>query len=618
MKTTLFVVLQVASQNQPLSAIIGLLVWALIIFLIVRFIMKKSKGKTLSKGKTKKVSKKPLVVIIIVVACAIFYFTVGDGRQIGSLIGELRADLKAHPEVNLTKLIFTTPSLLIALIIILGFWCVIIFLILRYFKRLITGIKDDGISKPLPDKVSKDLANPYTLRIRTQGEDLLVNNPFRGILCIGSAGSGKSESVFRQLLESAVEKDFCGIQYDFKYPTLTNELEGYLSKKEGRFKHFTINFEDLHRTNRVNPLDPRYILNASYAREYSTSIINNLLPESLEKKDFWVRSCTDVLTAVIFYLAKEMPEYSTLPHAVALILTDEKKIINLLSSNLQCLGMVKSLETALNNDSKEQLSGVVSTLQSAISVLNTPEIFYVLSGNDFSLEVNNPSEPIWLSLGNSPTIHETYSPVLSLIATVALKQMNQQGKHHSAVLLDEAPTLYIPKLEIIPATARSNKVSISFFAQDISQIVAQYGQKNADVIISLLNNQFFGRVSSQKTAEYVSKLFGKTDQYFESYTESKGSTSNVGLGFSKGSNSGRSTSLTVQERERIKPQEILQFDVGQFCGVLVEGKNKEFNTRFKNPICETISLPSKSFIFDIDVNFATIHEQIKTLLNHEN
>ena len=98
--------------------------------------------------------------------------------------------------------------------------------------------------------------------------------------------------------------------------------------------------------------------------------------------------------------------------------------------------------------------------------------------------------------------------------------MNQAGKHHSAVLLDEAPTLYIPKLEIIPATARSNKVSISFFAQDISQIVSQYGQKNADLIISLLNNQFFGRVSSQKTAEYVSKLFGKTDQYFESHSQS--------------------------------------------------------------------------------------------------
>ncbi len=617
MKTTFFIVLQaVNGGDSPLSSVLGLAVWGVIIFFIVRYIVKKNKKKPQPvNAKPQKVSKKPLVVIIIVAVCAVFFFTVGDGNQLGSLVGELRADLKAHPEINLTKLIFNTPSLLISIVIILAFWLVIIFLVVRYLKRLITGYtKEETVGKPLPNKVNKDLANPYTLRIKTQGEDLLINNPFRGILCIGGNGSGKSESVLRQLLDSSIEKEFCGILYDFKYPTLTNELEGFLSRKEGRFKHYTINFEDLHRTNRVNPLDPRYIKNASYAREFSTSIINNLLPESLEKKDFWVRSCTDVLTAVIFYLAKEKPEYCTLPHAVALILTDERKIISLLSSNLQCSGMVKSLETALNNDSKEQLSGVVSTLQSAISVLNTPEIFYPLSGNEFSLEVNNPENPIWLSLGNSSTIPETYSPVISLIITVALKQMNQAGKHHSAVLLDEAPTLYIPKLEIIPATARSNKVSLSFFAQDLSQIVSAYGQKNSDVIISLLNNQFFGRVSSQKTAEYISKLFGKTDQYFESYTESKGSSSNVGLGMSKGSNSGTSTSLSVQERDRIKPQDILGFDIGHFCGVLVEGKNKEFNTHFKNPPCEPVSTPSKSFLYDIEVNFKAIHEQINTLV----
>ena len=412
-------------------------------------------------------------------------------------------------------------------------------------------------------------------------------------------------------MKSAIDNEFCGIIYDFKSPTLTNELEGFLSQKTSRFKHYNINFNDLQRSNRVNPLDPRYIINASYAREFSTAIINNLLPESLEKKDFWVRSCTDVLAAIIFYLSRELPEYSTLPHAVALVLTDERKIINLLSNNLQCSGMVKSLETALNNDSREQLSGVISTLQSAMSVLNTPEIFYPLSGNDFSLEVNNPADPIWLSLGNSPIIPETYSPVLSLIITVALKQMNQAGKHHSAILLDEAPTLYIPKLEIIPATARSNKVSISFFAQDFSQIVSQYGQKNADVIISLLNNQFFGRVSSQKTAEYVSKLFGKTDQYFESHSQSRGRSSTI---TTNSKSEGTSKNFSIQERERIKPQDILQFDVGHFCGILVEGSNKEFNTRFKNISCDPVSMPERNFFFDVESNFRAIHAQIKELV----
>ena len=493
----------------------------------------------------------------------------------------------------------------------LAFWGGIIFLIVRYIKKKRKKpepIRD--LAKPIPTDIAEDKANGYSLALQTHSGELILNNPFRGILCIGSAGSGKSESVLRQLLKSGVKNQFCGIIYDFKSPTLTNELEGFLSENSPRFKHFNINFNDLERTNRVNPLDPRYIVNASYAREYATAIVNNLLPESLERKDFWVRSCTDILTAVIFYLSREVPEYSSLPHVVALILTDEKKIVNLVSKNLQSAGMVKSLSSAISNDAKDQLSGVISTLQSAISVLNTPEIFYVLSGNDFSLEVNNPADPIWLSLGNSVATHETYSPVLSLIATVALKQMNQAGKHQSIVLLDEAPTLYIPKLEVIPATARSNKVSLAFFAQDLSQIVAQYGQKNADVIISLLNNQFFGRVSSQKTAEYVSKLFGKTDRYFESFSESQGKTTSFS-GNSK--NEGTSKSFVIQERERITPQEILQFDVGQFCGVLVEGSNKEFNTRFKNVSCQPKHLPDIGFSIDVENNFKLIHSQINGL-----
>ena len=548
-------------------------------------------------------------LVSFLVFCVVFFYIIGKGAQERSY--EIQ---KAHPELK--KIIQdnynnSSPGSGQHIAVIL-FWGSIIVLIALYIRSKFKK-KDlaKGIGKPLPSKINKDLENRYSFKLQTQGENLILNNPFRGILCIGSAGSGKSESILRQLMKSAIDNEFCGIIYDFKSPTLTNELEGFLSQKTSRFKHYNINFNDLQRSNRVNPLDPRYIINASYAREFSTAIINNLLPESLEKKDFWVRSCTDVLAAIIFYLSRELPEYSTLPHAVALVLTDERKIIKLLSNNLQCSGMVKSLETALNNDSREQLSGVISTLQSAMSVLNTPEIFYPLSGNDFSLEVNNPADPIWLSLGNSPIIPETYSPVLSLIITVALKQMNQAGKHHSAIFLDEAPTLYIPKLEIIPATARSNKVSISFFAQDFSQIVSQYGQRNADVIISLLNNQFFGRVSSQKTAEYVSKLFGKTDQYFESHSQSRGSSSTI---TTNSKSEGTSKNFSIQERERIKPQDILQFDVGHFCGILVEGNNKEFNTRFKNISCEPVIMPERNFLFDVESNFRAIHAQIKELV----
>jgi hypothetical protein len=498
------------------------------------------------------------------------------------------------------------------IVIPVSFWLFVLFLIIKFgFAKKIQKIKE--ITQFIPENIVKEDNNQYSLTLETHGEPLYVNNPFRGILCIAGSGSGKSESVERQLMKSAINQNYCGLVYDFKYPTLTDELEGYLFEERSNTKHYNINFFDLERTNRVNPLHPDYIKNASYAREFSISIINNLLPESLEKKDFWIRSCTDLLTATIFYLAKERPQFSSLPHAVAFILQDEKRIIELLSQNLQSRGMIKSLETALRNESNEQLTGVVSTLQSALSVLNTPEIFYVLSENEFSLEINNPKEPIWLSLGNSAVIPETYSPVISLIITVALKQMNQQGKHHSIVILDEAPTIYIPKLELIPATARSNKVSIAFFAQDMSQIVEKYGQKLSDVIIGLLNNQFYGRLSHQKTMEYVSKLFGKTDVYFDQYSNSSGKSNSYGSGVTFGSNEGEGQSLVVQERERIKAQDISKFEPGRFCGMLVESKNSEFNVMFKRVECNSLRTLIVNSNIDIDANFVAIHESISEL-----
>lgn len=463
-------------------------------------------------------------------------------------------------------------------------------------------------------KLNKEQPQPLALVLKTQGEDLIIQNPFRSILCIGSAGSGKSESIERQLAKSAVESGFCGLLYDFKYPTLTNELEGYLKAKNGRFAHYNVNFTDLSTSSRVNPLHPRYVQNASYAREYSTAIINNLLPESIEKKDFWVRSCTDFLTAVIFWLSKEAPHSCTLPHAVAMVYQDERVLIPLLCKNLQCMGMIKSLDSAMRNESNQQLTGVISTLQSALSVLNTPEIFWVFTGNDFPLDLNNPQRPLWLSIGNTPQLHDTYSPLLSLIATVALKQMNQPDKHPSMVILDEAPTLFIPKLDMIPATARTNKVGLAFFAQDLAQIVNQYGQKQTDVLISNLNNQFFGRVSHPKTAEHVSKLFGKHDEYFTTQSQSTGRSSNLGLGVGVGSNSGKTTSQTIQERERIKPQEVVNFNVGQFCGVLAEGMNREFNTQFKRIDANPAALPTKT-IPNPEGNFKLVHKQAAELVS---
>jgi hypothetical protein len=80
-------------------------------------------------------------------------------------------------------------------------------------------------------------------------------------------------------------------------------------------------------------------------------------------------------------------------------------------------------------------------------------------------------------------------------------------------------------------------------------------------------------------------------------------------------NEGTSKNFSIQERERIKPQDILQFDVGYFCGILVEGSNKEFNTRFKNISCEPVSMPERNFLFDVESILGLSMHRLRSLFS---
>lgn len=484
------------------------------------------------------------------------------------------------------------------------YWLVLIvyFIIAFLVRYLVKEFKPQRktLDKPLTKKQLKQLKeHPYAITI----DPLYLLNPFRGILISGSAGSGKSVSIVRPIMRSAAQKFYCGILYDFKYPTLTEELAGYMEHYYNPLPLYTIDFYNMKRTHRVNPLHPDYIKTSAQAEEYAYSIVQNLIPESIEKPDFWIRSSTSYLKAIIYFLARHLPNLSSFPHVVAFCLQDIEKTLPVLAADRQTKGMVQSLIEAHQRKADNQLTGVISTLQVAISKLNSPEIFYVLSGNDFSLDINKPGESKWLVLANHPTETETTAPLFSLITTVATKLMNQPDKLHSMIILDEAPTLFIPNLEHLPATARSNKISLVYCAQDDSQIVKSYGETKTQVIISNLNNQFYGKASNYKTAERVSKMFGKEDRTFTTYSETDSA---------QGGSSG--TSESIQQREKLPPDAIITLKQGQFVGVAVES-NKDF---FKNyfPYQEPILKKQEDLRQtqpDIEKNFNQIYDEIEGL-----
>lgn len=414
----------------------------------------------------------------------------------------------------------------------------------------------------------------YGIELQTESGAIQINNPFRGFEVFGANGSGKSESIAVPLLSQFIGKRFSGLTYDFKYPALANDIQAFLDASGSNFKHFCIDFNNPEGSARVNPLKPAYLLNTSYAREYAQAIINNLMKESIKNPDFWSRSATDLLTACIWYLKDERPDICDFPHVCAMITSNDTALINKLQENPVTAQMTISIKNAMDRKAEGQTAGVIGALQGAIAQINTPELMYIFGGDDFSLDVNDPQNPILLTVGTKPTLVTTLSPLCSLIITVATKIMNQPGKHPSFLMLDEAPTCYIPNLEVLPNTGRSNLIAPVIMCQDLAQLTDGYGKEKADVLFASCNNHFYGRVASSHTAEIFSKQFGKTDKTFVTSGES-------GQGLGRFILPNKSDTESVQERDIIRAGEFLQFGVGEFAGVVVESNRPTFRTRFK-------------------------------------
>ncbi len=453
-----------------------------------------------------------------------------------------------------------------------------------------------------------------------------VQNPFRGVFITGGPGSGKSESLAKPFIRQALAQNYCGILYDVKFPELTKYAYHYRKLNPDATTRFCIlNFQDMNRTHRLNPIAPENIPSITYAEEYALALLKNLQQETIEKQDFWSRSCTAVLTGLIWYLRKHHPAQCTLPHAVTLITKmPYDKLMTMIGSDSECLSYVMSVITAIGNKSADQLSGVIGTLQVMLAKLATPEVFWVMSATDegFSMDLNNPNNPIFLCLGGDREVMDSLRPLLGLYSTVAVKRMNRQGKHHSILLLDEAPTIYIPNFEQIPATGRSSQIATVYMCQDLSQVRKYYGEKESQMILGTLSNQFYGAVSSAETAKYVSQLIGKHEVITPEESRDNSPAFDLGSLFDgrHQPQRGRSTiSYRKQERPIVNPEDLHEFDKGEFIGFTVESKQGRFWSRIAlEPDEQSVkNLPRFSSQHELQLNMDSVVLDCATILGLE-
>ena len=508
------------------------------------------------------------VLIILTIPSVIYasYYHTKNKRFPGVIRGTIKNNILFFIGLAiLAKLLVSILPMLGLIIYVLPFVYVIYLLIFKN-KTITKTNKFTDIIK----QSEKETDDSFVFE--TNNGLISLENPYRGIYIQGGAGSGKSASIFEPIIQQLGAKNFAGILYDFKSPELTEKV--FLSYENSNIKVKNIDFKHPFLSNRVNPIEPMYLSKAAIANEYSQVIINNLLPESIKKMDFWLGSARNILSGVMWWLRQKHPHICTLPHVITFIIhTPIDILVKEISKDYEAGGMVASLRESIDRGSERTVAGMLATLQNALSILNSPDIFWILSSNDVDLHLNNPENPQFLCIGNDSTLPTVYTPAISLIIAVALKQMNQPNQQKSVVLLDEAPTIFIPNIEQIPATARSNKIATVFGVQDYAQLVDKYGEDKAQVIISNLGNQFFGRTTNYKTAEMVQNLFSKKDELFISKNEGAGTS---GRFVHLDNNNSTGTSENIQERHRVKINEIVNLSQGEFYGIIAEGSPREF------------------------------------------
>ena len=460
-------------------------------------------------------------------------------------------------------------------------------LIILYLKKRF-GSKNDSAPTVSSSEIGLQL-----------NESVDIQNPYSGIFISGGAGSGKSKSLVEPIIYDAGAKNYTGVIYDFKYPELAKHVVTAYSKSNVEQRY--INFNDMNFTDRINPIAPELMKNDSFAREFAYSILANLNPLMISKPDFWSDNSIALLSSIFWFLKVEHPQFCTLPHAISLILNpDLEALLKMLQTNEKSADMIATIVTAHKMGAQNQLSGVISSLQVALSKINTSEIYFVTSESDFSLNVNDSNSKSVLVIGNSPMLAESYAPVIGLILTSLSKQLNQEGKEKSIFLIDEFPTVFIPKVEQLPATGRSNKIATVLACQDIAQMVDRYGKDKADTILSNLGNQFYGRTTNPETAKRVSTLFGKEDKVFQTINDSRSHKQ-----FEFGNSKSQGSSYTQQERELVKVQDVAKLETGSFYTILSEGKIKQGKT--------SVKLINNAFKSEIPQKRAFTDEQVENV-----
>ena len=396
-----------------------------------------------------------------------------------------------------------------------------------------------------------------------------VVNPFRASMVLGTPGSGKSYAIVNNYIKQQIEKGFAMYIYDYKFPDLSeiayNHLLHHLDAYKVKPQFYVINFDDPRKSHRCNPINPTFMTDISDAYESAYTIMLNLNRSWIQKQgDFFVESPIILLAAIIWFLKiYENGKYCTFPHAIEFLNRPYAQIFPILTSYDELANYLSPFMDAWEGGAQDQLQGQIASAKIPLSRMISPALYWVMTGDDFSLDINNPNEPKVLVVGNNPDRQNIYSAALGLYNSRIVKLINKKKQLKSSVIIDELPTIYFRGLDNLIATARSNKVAVCLGFQDFSQLTRDYGDKESKVIQNTVGNVFSGQVVGE-TAKTLSERFGKVLQQRQSMTINRND---------------KSTSISTQMDSLIPASKISNLTQGMFVGAVSDNFDERINQK---------------------------------------
>ena len=424
-------------------------------------------------------------------------------------------------------------------------------------------------TKLMENEYSVNLPTRFYYKKKWQRGWINVVNPFRATIVLGTPGSGKSFAVVNNYIKQQIEKGYSMYIYDFKFSDLSTIAYNHMMNHQNRYKvkpqFYVINFDDPRRSHRCNPIHPDFMSDISDAYESAYTIMLNLNKTWVQKQgDFFVESPIILFAAIIWYLRiYKDGKYCTFPHAIELLNRRYEDVFPILTSYPELENYLSPFMDAWQGGAMEQLAGQIASAKIPLSRMISPQLYWVMSASEFTLDINNPEEPKILCVGNNPDRQNIYGAALGLYNSRIVKLINKKGQLKSSVIIDELPTIYFKGLDNLIATARSNKVAVCLGFQDFSQLVRDYGDKEAKVVINTVGNIFSGQVVGE-TAKTLSERFGKVLQKRQSISINRQDVS---------------TSINTQMDSLIPPSKISGLTQGMFVGSVSDNFNERIEQK---------------------------------------